>query len=258
MSQLPIDAARRQASRAPDSASEEDWETMDPWRQRARVVLSPIAAPSVLGLFGFSAATLIVAANLAGWYGGSKTPLYLFPFVAIFGGIAQFLAGMWAYKARDVLATAMHGMWGSFWIAYGILFAFVAAGALTVPTGSHFPALGFWFIMLAAITWAGMLASFADGLGLTLTLGALAGGSSLLAAGYLTGTHWLITDGGWVLVGSAGAAFYTATAMLLESSYGRVILPLFKPTSKASAIPGGKVTEPIEFRRGQPGVKTGQ
>jgi len=31
------------------------------------------------------------------------------------------MAGMWAYRARDAVATAMHGMWGSFWIAYGIL-----------------------------------------------------------------------------------------------------------------------------------------
>jgi len=31
------------------------------------------------------------------------------------------VAGMCAYRARDAVATAMHGMWGSFWIAYGIL-----------------------------------------------------------------------------------------------------------------------------------------
>ncbi|HEX5584977.1 GPR1/FUN34/YaaH family transporter, partial [Gaiella sp.] len=87
----------------------------------ARITLSPIAPPSILGLFGFSGATLIVAAWMAGWYGDATTPQYLFPFAAIFGGLAQFLAGMWAYRARDGLATAMHGMWGSFWMAFGIL-----------------------------------------------------------------------------------------------------------------------------------------
>jgi len=46
--------------------------------------------------------------------------------------------------------------------------------------------------------------------------------------------------------------------MLFEASYGRVILPLMKPTSKESAIPGGRLAEPIQFRRGQPGVKVGQ
>ena len=63
---------------------------------RPRVVLQPIAAPSVLGLFGFAGATFIVAAHMAGWYGSASTPGYLFPFAAFFGGLAQFLAGMWA------------------------------------------------------------------------------------------------------------------------------------------------------------------
>src|SRR5690348_2256692 len=93
----------------------------------ARIFLQPVAAPSVLGLFGFAGATFMVATNLAGWWGNTTTsPLLLFPFAAIFGGVAQFLAGMWAYKARDALATAMHGTWGSFWIAYGILWWLIA------------------------------------------------------------------------------------------------------------------------------------
>src|SRR5205823_13948107 len=88
---------------------------------RPRVVLQPIAAPSVLGLFGFAGATLIVASNLAGWWGSETSTPYLAPFAATFGGLAQFMAGMWSFRARDVLATAMHGMWGAFWIAWGIL-----------------------------------------------------------------------------------------------------------------------------------------
>ena len=86
-----------------------------------RVVLQPIAAPSVLGLFGFAGATFIVASNMAGWWGTPDSGLALAPFAAMFGGLAQFLAGMWAYRARDAIATAMHGTWGSFWLAYGIL-----------------------------------------------------------------------------------------------------------------------------------------
>jgi succinate-acetate transporter protein len=63
-------------------------------REHTRVMLQPIAAPSILGLFGFAGATFIVAANLAGWYGSETSPQYLFPFAAFFGGLAQFIAGM--------------------------------------------------------------------------------------------------------------------------------------------------------------------
>ena len=66
-------------------------------------------------------------------------------------GLAQFLAGMWAFKARDGLATAMHGMWGSFWMAYGILEMIFTVGKTTPPSGA-WPEIGFWFVVLAAIT----------------------------------------------------------------------------------------------------------
>src|SRR5689334_2722516 len=75
---------------------------------RPRVYLQPIAAPSVLGLFGFAGATFIVAANMAGWYGNASTPGYLFPFAAFFGGLAQFPAGMWAYSGSSSKRTFSH------------------------------------------------------------------------------------------------------------------------------------------------------
>src|ERR1041385_8131677 len=57
-----------------------------------RVFLQPIAAPSVLGLFGFAGATFIVASNMAGWWGTPTSGLALAPFAAMFGGLAQFVA----------------------------------------------------------------------------------------------------------------------------------------------------------------------
>src|SRR6476620_7422956 len=93
----------------------------DFWREHSQISLQPVAAPSILGLYGFAGATFIVASNLAGWWGTDTSAQYLFPFAAFFGGMAQLLAGMWAYRARDGLATAMHGTWGAFWLAYGLL-----------------------------------------------------------------------------------------------------------------------------------------
>src|SRR5213595_1018590 len=102
MSTTAYEATHRPPARSPDSQVA--------WLERSRVVLQPIAPPSILGLFGFAGATFIVAAHLAGWYGTSTSPQYMFPFAAFFGGVAQFAAAMWSYRARDGLATAMHGM----------------------------------------------------------------------------------------------------------------------------------------------------
>ena len=227
------------------------------WPERTRVVLQPIAPPSVLGLFGFAAATFMVSAYLAGWYGNAATPTYLFPFAATFGGIAQFAAGLWCYRARDALGTAMHGMWGAFWMVFGLLFLLVAAGDLTVPASGSFPALGYWFLPLAVITGIGAIAALAESLGLVATLTTLAVGSAFLAVHYLTGGIGWQHTGGWVLIASAICATYTAGAMMLEATFGRVVLPLGK-LSKEANKPGGRITEPIEYGAGMPGVRQGQ
>jgi succinate-acetate transporter protein len=232
------------------------------WRERSRIFLQPIAAPSILGLFGFAGATFVVAAHLAGWYGTTDTPLYLAPFAATFGGLAQFLAGMWAYRARDGLATAMHGMWGAFWLAFGLLFTLVATGALTFDSTVAFDAFGYWFFALGAITAIGAVAALAESIGLFSVLSTLAAGSALLAIGYLTdatptaGEGWLLA-GGWVLVASAILATYTAGAMMLEGAFGRTIIPLGKYDRRTN-IPGQRFTRPIEYERAEPGVRQGQ
>jgi uncharacterized protein len=220
------------------------------------VSLRPIAAPSILGLFGFAGATLIVAAHMAGWYGGSKTDLYVFPFAAFFGGLAQFAAGMWSYRARDGIATAMHGMWGSFWMAFGLLNLLFATGALVEPKGA-FPALGFWFIPLAAITWSGAAAALTESMGLFAVLATLAAGSTVAAPAIWTGSVGWTKVAGWLFVFAAGFAWYVATAMMLASASGKTILPLGKYKADAN-IPGRQPMHPIELEWAEPGVRAGQ
>jgi succinate-acetate transporter protein len=224
---------------------------------RPRVVLQPIAAPSVLGLFGFAGATFIVAAHMAGWYGSASTPGYLFPFAAFFGGLAQFLAGMWAYRARDSVATAMHGMWGAFWLAYGLLQLLIVTDVLqTGGTLDH--ALGFWFIALCAITFSGMLGALAEGnLGVTAVLGVLAAGAGLAAVAMLGDSAGLEKVAGWVFVVSAILAWYVATGMMLKGAAGKIVLPLFKTDMEANK-PGGTPTRAVELAWGEPGIKKGQ
>lgn len=239
---------------------------MDPdeyqvWENRSRVFLQPIAAPSVLGLFGFAGATMMVGAWQAGWYGGALTPLILFPFAMTFGGLAQFLAGMWSYKARDGVATAMHGMWGAFWLGFGLLFLLIDLkafpAALAPVPGAVNPGFGFWFVVLCVITAAGAIAAIADNLGLCSVLTTLAVGSGFTAAGFFAGAMWPLRVGGWLFVISAALAVYSAAAMMLEGTFGRTILPTGRYRAAAN-IPGRRMTRPLEYRYGQPGVKIGQ
>src|SRR5690349_11237428 len=187
---------------------------------------------------------------MAGWFGGPESNLFLFPFAAMFGGLAQFLAGMWAYRARDGLATAMHGMWGAFWLAYGLLNVFALIGRLT-PPAPLFDELGYWFIVLAAITWMGAVAAAAEGVAITGVLGFLAAGSTLAAIANLAGLGKVNMIAGWLLIISAIIAWYTASALMLESVYGRAVLPV-GATERVQHAP--EVTAAL----GEPGVVRGQ
>lgn len=233
-----------------------DTHRLGDWRDQTRVFLQPIAAPSILGLFGFAGATFMVAAHLAGWYGNSLSLNYIWPFAATFGGIAQFAAALWGYRARDGLATAMHGMWGAFWMGFGILFLLNTVHAITVPTG-QFVEFGYWFLVLAVITCSGAIASLGESLGFFGVLSTLAAGSACLAIGYLTGINGWLKAGGWVLLASSWIATYVASALMMASTYGRTILPLGK-YQRAANVPGEKFTRPLEFELGEPGVKQGQ
>jgi succinate-acetate transporter protein len=222
-------------------------------------MLQPYAAPSVLGLFGFASATFMVALHMTGVYGGSTTNYTLWPFAALFGGVAQFMAGMWAFRVRDTIATAMHGMWGSFWIAFGIFNLLVMWGKIPDhPAGSvSDPAFAMWFWTLGAITAAGAFAAIAESIGVFSVLATLAAGSILFAIGLSAASVSTVKVAGWVLVASAILAYYTATAIMLLSGAGKVILPLGKPKKEAN-VPGGQPVKPIELEWGEPGVKKGQ
>ena len=129
----------------------------------------------------------------------------------------------------------MHGMWGSFWMGYGVLNLLFATGALVKPTGA-FPSFGYWFIPLAAITWAGTWAATAENKALTAVLAFLASGCTLAAIGLIGGLADVVDAAGWLFVISAVCAYYTATALMLRGSFGRVVLPIGK-TNRAKQTP---------------------
>lgn len=228
------------------------------WREHATISLQPVAAPSILGLFGFAVSTFMVAANLAGWYGNETvTPLVLFPFAFAFGGVAQLLAAMWSYRARDGLATGVHGAWGSFWIGYGIYQLLV--GLHVAPAATSNPdarvAFGYWFIGLAALTWTGFAAAATENAALSSVLLTLAAGSTLLAIGWVAGLAFLVPIGAIVLVASAVLAWYTASAMMLTATTGHSVLPVGKRgrTERDSAR-----ARSVQYPASEPGLSIGQ
>ncbi|HET8751838.1 MAG TPA: GPR1/FUN34/YaaH family transporter [Gaiellaceae bacterium] len=252
-----IDERRQHASAGVALREEEAWRD---GFARPRVFLQPIAAPSALGLAGFSVATFMVAVIQAGWWGAWSDMPVIALFALTFGGIAQFAAGMWSYKARDVVATLAHGAWGAFWIAFGLLNIFILVGKLPAPApGVSNTALGLWFFGLAYITFIPAVAAMGHNLAVSAVLWTLAAGSALSCAGWFMGgigSGWL-GAGGVLFVISAGLAAYVVTALCLTSVTKRTILPLFE-YKKAANVPGRQPLEAVELPWAEPGIKQGQ
>jgi len=199
-----------------------------------------IAVPWVLGLYSLACASFVVAARMAGWYGGPESQFLVLPFVAVLGGLTTLLAGMWAFEAADALATAMLGTWGSFWIAYGILNALFLSGKLAGPPGPFYE-LGFWFVPVALITWMGAAAAVAESVALVLTLALLAAGSTVAAVANIGQHGGLLRLAGWFFITSAALAWYTATAMLFAATSGYQVWPVGLAPRRRMAGPSAEM-----------------
>jgi hypothetical protein len=183
------------------------------------------AAPWILGLYALASAAFIMATRWADWYSGSDaSQSLLLPFAAVLGGLT-LLAAMWAVEVSDGLATAIFGTWGAFWIADGLLNALFVSGRVARPAG-QFPEMGFWFIAVAAITWAAAIAALARSVAAGLTFGLLAAGSTVAAIADIAGRGGLKPIVGWLFILSAIVGWYTATGIMFEEAFHRSVLPL--------------------------------
>jgi succinate-acetate transporter protein len=252
------------AGRAGNGHAQRTWEDLVTaedragWMARSRVFLTPIAAPSIMGLFGFTIGTVMLGAFQAGWYGNSATPLIIWPFAMFAGGIMQSIAAVASLRARDGLAVAVHTAWGSFWVGWGILQLLVTAHLMPpIPLGAASASFAFWFIALTLITFWGALGALAQNMLLFFTLAVLTAASAVTAAGFYAGSLVTLNAGGWLFVISAAAAWLVGGALVLEHSFGRSIIPVGK-WSRHANVPGAKLTDPIEYPAGMPGVKVGQ
>lgn len=261
---VPDGHDRPRHERVPDGHDRRGWEDLavaedhEGWVSRSRVMLTPIAAPSIMGLFGFAIAMMMLGAWQAGWYGSVVTPLLIWPLAMFAGGIMQGIAAVASLRARDGVAVAVHTAWASFWVGWGVLQILVIVGILApIPLGAAVPSFAFWFIAMTLVTFWGAIGALAQNMLVFVTFAVLTAASAVTAAGFWAGSLGTVRVGGWLFVISAAAAWLAAGAMVLEHSSGRTIIPVGK-WSRAANIPGAKVTDPIAYQAGMPGVKVGQ
>lgn len=210
--------------------------------QEAERSASTVGEPAPLGLFGFAAATFTLSAINAGWF-NAATALYAMVPLIIFGGVVQFLAGMWAYRKGDTFAATAFGSFGGFNATYGVYSLLKQAGLIVGP-GAGAGVVGVFLICLGLI--AGMLALAAcwKNMALVGVLGCLMVAYVLLGIGMIaSGSALMMHVGGWAGLVASVLAFYTGGAIVVNSISARSILPL------GPALPAGGEPSPAGMPR---------
>lgn len=180
-----------------------------------------IADPGPLGLAAFAMTTFVLSCFNASLIDVSLEAVVL-PLALFYGGLAQFVAGMWEFKKANTFGALAFTSFGAFWMSFAAFVKFVAP---ELPADTAHQAVGLyllgWTIFTAYMTIASMRVSGAV-LGvfavLTLTFAALTAGE------FASSESWT-KIGGWLGIITAFVAWYASFAGVTNSTYRRSVIP---------------------------------
>ena len=192
------------------------------------------ADPGPLGLAAFAGTTFVLSLVNSGLVGTQKLPGGgLLPMVAAlalaYGGAAQLLAGLWEFRTGNTFGAVAFCSFGAFWISFYFIVQSVAKNAPTEVFSGLGLYLWMWGIFTAYMFVASLRTTAAVSavfLLLAITFIVLGIGNSALA-GTTNVTNGTIKLGGYLGIVTAIVAWYASFAAVVNSTFGRVIMPVF-------------------------------
>ncbi|MBN9620660.1 MAG: acetate uptake transporter [Actinobacteria bacterium] len=187
--------------------------------------------PGPLGLAGFAGTTFFLSVVNTNMLGSSVQTIVL-GLALFYGGLAQLLAGMWEFVKGNTFGALAFSSYGAFWLSFWYLLNHLPdkAAPKDILHGVGLYLL-MWAIFTAYMTIAAIRTSgavltvFAL---LTLTFVALAiGWFSETVSEFLANSNTWIHIGGWLGLLTALAAWYTSFAGVTNSTFKRVVFPVF-------------------------------
>src|SRR5436305_8757688 len=200
----------------------------------------PAADPAPLGLAGFALTTVLLSGVNAGLikhvlvtvgHAHALTPVDAWIGMALFyGGLGQFMAGMWEFRNRNTFGATAFSSFGAFWMGYAILYFFHPAYMSAYGGANWQVVTSFlfvpWVIFTAYMTIASLRTNVAVAgtfLLLTLTMLCYWLGCKLL---YNPGDGFRAA-GGYLGPATSLVAWYASAAGVVNSTWGRRVLPVF-------------------------------
>jgi len=151
------------------------------------------------------------------------------PAAFFFGGLVQIIVAIMEFSRGNLFGGAVFGTYGPFWVMFG---AFETLYAASVPAVQLNDALSLFLAVFAVISFYLAIASLRTDLVLTVIIWLIFVGLVVLSVG--AGANKIdVTEGGGVIVlVFAVLAWYHAAGDIIESTFGRKILPFGPPPVK--------------------------
>jgi len=196
------------------------------------------ADPGPLGLAAFAGTTFVLSLINAGLVGkGSLVGGGLLPLVAglalAYGGIAQFVAGLWEFRTGNTFGAVAFCSYGAFWISFFMIVQFGVPGIVAARASTEvFSGLSLWLYMWGIFTAYMFVAALRTTAAVALVFLLLAITFFVLGIGNAALTNTLhvtngtIKLGGWIGLATAIAAWYASFAAVVNSTWGRAVVPV--------------------------------
>jgi uncharacterized protein len=140
-----------------------------------------------------------------------------------FGGLVQIIVAIMEFSRGNLFAGAVFGTYGPFWVMFG---AFETLYATSVPAAQLNSATSLFLAVFAVVTLYLAVASLRTDLVLTVIIWLIFVGLVLLSIGAGSNSSGVTKAGGWVVLLFAVLAWYHAAGDIIESTFGRKLLPI--------------------------------
>ncbi|MFZ1061864.1 MAG: acetate uptake transporter [Acidimicrobiales bacterium] len=178
-----------------------------------------VADPGPLGLAGFAMTTFCLSSANANLWKGAGVAAAL-ALALIYGGTAQFAAGMWEFARKNTFGALAFTSYGAFWIGLWLL---LHGGP--VPSGTD--TVGIYLLAWTIFTLYMTVAALRTSTAVLLVFVVLSLTFIFLTIGAWGAGHTDMTRiGGWLGIVTAALAWYASAAGVVNDTHKRVVLPV--------------------------------
>ncbi len=179
-----------------------------------------IADPSTVGLAAFAIALFCLSFLNAGLVGAGSIGLII-AIALISGGLIHIIVALWGFFKNELFTAIVFGAYGAFWIIFALFQLGVVLKWFEVDPGM----MTVFFIAWTIFTLIVWVATLVTNTAVIIVITSLLIVFILLDLG-------LGQLAGYVGIFTSLAAFYTAAACLLNTMYGKQVLPVGGPLIK--------------------------